>query len=126
MVKLDHLTLSVRDHEISREWYTRNLSLAVEFEVPGRRAVAVRDDADFTLFLDESHPGGTASCVLYFQVDSVAAKHAELSARGVGFIHPPSKQYWGYGAELADPDGYRVRLWDAASMREKGETRNTP
>ena len=126
MVKLDHLTLSVRDHEISREWYTRNLSLAVEFEVPARRAVAVRDDADFTLFLDESHPCGTASCVLYFQVDSVAATHAELSARGVPFIHPPSKHYWGYGAELADPDGYRVRLWDALSMREAGEPRNAP
>ena len=23
-------------------------------------------------------------------------------------------------AELQDPDGYVVRLWDAASMREKG------
>ena len=125
MIKLDHLTLSVRDHDISRDWYTRNLGLGVEFEVPARRAVAVRDDADFTLFLDESHPsGGTASCALYFQVDSVETKYEELSARGVSFIHPPSQQYWGYGAELADPDGYRVRLWDAASMREKGEARN--
>jgi hypothetical protein len=29
------------------------------------------------------------------------------------------KVFWGYGAELCDPDGYRLRLWDAKSMAEK-------
>jgi hypothetical protein len=28
--------------------------------------------------------------------------------------------YWGYGAELLDPDGYRIMLWDEASMKAKG------
>jgi len=28
--------------------------------------------------------------------------------------------FWGYGAELLDPDGYRIHLWDEVSMREKG------
>ena len=26
---------------------------------------------------------------------------------------------WGSGAELKDPDGYLVRLWDERSMKEK-------
>ena len=30
------------------------------------------------------------------------------------------KVFWGYGAELRDPDGYRLRLWDQKSMKEKG------
>jgi hypothetical protein len=30
------------------------------------------------------------------------------------------KVFWGYGAELCDPDGYRFRLWDEKSMKEKG------
>jgi catechol 2,3-dioxygenase-like lactoylglutathione lyase family enzyme len=30
------------------------------------------------------------------------------------------KLYWGYGAELRDPDGYVVGVWDEHSMREKG------
>jgi len=25
--------------------------------------------------------------------------------------------YWGYGAELIDPDGYLIRLWDERSMK---------
>ena len=29
------------------------------------------------------------------------------------------KVFWGYGAELCDPDGYRLRLRDEKSMREK-------
>jgi hypothetical protein len=32
----------------------------------------------------------------------------------------PSKAFWGYGAELRDPDGYLVHLWDEKSMEEKG------
>ena len=43
-----------------------------------------------------------------------------MAARGVAFVHPPQKVYWGYGAELLDPDGYRLRLWDEVTMREKG------
>ena len=35
------------------------------------------------------------------------------------FAHGPEKNFWGYGAELADPDGYLVRLWDEHTMREK-------
>jgi uncharacterized glyoxalase superfamily protein PhnB len=47
--------------------------------------------------------------------------YERLRQQGVGFRIAPSRQFWGYGAELADPDGHRVRLWDAASMQAKGE-----
>ena len=46
------------------------------------------------------------------------ATFAALAGRGVTFSHPPRKTYWGYGAELADPDGYLIRLWDENSMKE--------
>ena len=61
-------------------------------------------------------PNGTA---LWFQVDDVDAIFAEWTARGVAFAHGPQKNFWGYGPELADPDGYIVRLWDERTMREK-------
>ena len=32
------------------------------------------------------------------------------------FSHALQKTYWGYGAELMDPDGYRIRLRDERSM----------
>jgi catechol 2,3-dioxygenase-like lactoylglutathione lyase family enzyme len=121
MVRLDHLTIPVRQHTRSREWYTRHLGLKVEFEIPERKTVALQDDSDLTLFLVESPDAQVApSCTLTFQVDDVEAKYRELSGRGVEFDKPPQKLFWGYGAELRDPDGYLVYLWDEKSMREKG------
>lgn len=121
MIRLDHLSIPVRQCSISREWYTKNFGLEVEFEVPERKTIALRDDADLTLFLYEPDDGHVSpSCTLTFQVDNVDAKYEELSKRGVLFEKSPQKLFWGYGAELRDPDGYLVYLWDEKSMREKG------
>jgi catechol 2,3-dioxygenase-like lactoylglutathione lyase family enzyme len=121
MVRLDHLTITVRQHARSREWYTSNLGLRVEFEIPERKTVALQDDAGFTLFLVESQDAQVMpSCTLTFQVDDVDAKYRELSGRGMAFENTPQKVFWGYGAELRDPDGYLVYLWDEKTMREKG------
>jgi catechol 2,3-dioxygenase-like lactoylglutathione lyase family enzyme len=121
MVKFDHLTIPVTDARRSRAWYVETLGLKVEFEVPARQTVAVQDSDDFTIFLQQApsavRPNG---CALYFQVADVEATFRELSERAVAFSHPPSKLHWGYGAELEDPDGYLIRLWDARSMKGKG------
>ena len=120
MIKLDHLTIAVRDYRVSRDWYTSTLGLKLEFEVT-ERAAAVQDDSGFTLFLEQTNGQMVAPCcVLYFQVDDVEVKYQQLAAANTQFVHPPQKQFWGYGAELCDPDGYRLRLWDEQSMREKG------
>jgi len=119
-MKFDHLNLPVSDLDRSREWYMSALGLKVEFEVPDRRTVALQDGEGFAIFLQEVQtgiaPNGTA---LWFQVDDVDAVHAAWVARGVAFAHGPQKNFWGYGAELRDPDGYLMRLWDARSMSEK-------
>jgi catechol 2,3-dioxygenase-like lactoylglutathione lyase family enzyme len=121
MIRLNHLAVPVRDHSRSREWYTHNLGLKVEFEVAERKTVALRDDSDFTLFLVGSPPEQVApSCTLTFQVDDVELTYRELSARNISFEKAPQKLFWGYGAELRDPDGYLLYLWDEHSMREKG------
>lgn len=74
-----------------------------------------------TLFLEQV-PGGVPAfgCTHTFQVADVEALHAKFSASGVHFLKPPQKLFWGYGAEIADPDGHVIRLWDEKSMREKG------
>lgn len=115
MVKLDHLTLSVRDYKASRDWYVNLLGLA-EFEIPERHVAAVQDTGGFTIFLEQSSVASGPAVVLYFQIDSVDETYARLAGRGVHFTSPPAAEFWGYGAELADPDGYRVRLWDATTM----------
>jgi catechol 2,3-dioxygenase-like lactoylglutathione lyase family enzyme len=120
MMRFDHLRIPVTDLARSHDWYTRTLGLTVEFEVPDRKTVALQDTADFAIFLQEApSPVGPNGCALWFQVADVEATFREWSSRGVVFAHGPRKTYWGYGAELADPDGYLIRLWDERSMREK-------
>jgi catechol 2,3-dioxygenase-like lactoylglutathione lyase family enzyme len=120
MMKLDHLRIPVTDLARSRAWYIDTLGLNVEFEVPDRQTVAIQDIDDFTVFLQEvASPVQPNGCALWFQVDDVDASFAEWTARGIAFAHEPRKTYWGYGAELQDPDGYLIRLWDRRSMKEK-------
>ncbi len=121
MVRVDHLGIPVRDVARSREWYTTCFGFQVEFEVAERRTVALRDDADLTLFLVETSDAPIVpSCTLTFQVDDVESTYRELADSGVAFEKAPQKPFWGYGAELRDPDGYLEYLWDQRSMREKG------
>jgi catechol 2,3-dioxygenase-like lactoylglutathione lyase family enzyme len=121
MLRLDHLAIRVRDLKVAQRWYIDLLGMALEFEVPGRRTVALQDDAGLTLFLDETADEVAPDAVsLTFQVDDVEATYRRLSEHGVAFEAPPGKRFWGYGAELRDPDGHLVMLWDATSMRERG------
>lgn len=126
MSKLDHVGIGVKDWRKSRDWYVKNLGLKVEFEAAEGGAAkfgvaALQDDSDLTLFVEQvPRDVHDCHCVFTFQVDDVEAQHARLSAAGITFLKPPQKLYWGYGAELADPDGHVIRLWDEKSMREKG------
>jgi predicted enzyme related to lactoylglutathione lyase len=120
MMKFDHLAIPVADCVKSRDWYVTTLGLKVEIELTDRGAIAVQDSDGFSIFLQQVSgapaPRGTA---LWFQVPDVDAHFAEAARRGVAFAHGPRKTDWGYGAELVDPDGYLVRLWDERTMREK-------
>ena len=122
MVKLDHLALPVSAWKKSRDWYVSNFGFRVEFDEAqggswGRGVCALQDDAGLTIFLDQADEpilSGQANYAL--QVDSVDRLFERLSTQGVTFISPPAKQFWGYGAVLADPDGHRLHLWDEVSM----------
>ncbi|MGO9254951.1 MAG: VOC family protein [Bryobacteraceae bacterium] len=55
------------------------------------------------------------------QVDDILETYGRLMRRGVRFTTTPAQTLSGYGAELADPDGHRVRLWDAVSMKANAD-----
>ncbi len=120
MPRLDHLSLPVHDWRKSRDWYKDALGFEVEFELPDRKTAAMRDDADLTIFLYDGEVPACPGISFTIQVNDVEATHHELVAAGISFDHPPMKVVWGYGAELRDPDGYKLRLWDQKSMKEKG------
>ena len=121
MSRLDHISLAVRDWRASRDWWRDKLGFEVEFEIEAAGVAAMRDEADLTVFLGQADevtiPAGLA---LTIQVSDVEVRHAALKAAGVAFEHGPQKVFWGYGAELLDPNGYRLRLWDEASMKANG------
>ncbi len=116
MAKFDHMGLPVTNPRRSRDWYVRNLGFAVEFERSG--VIAIQDSAGFTIFLNRAAGKlAGAKCWLTIQVKSVDLKYRELARKGVKFVNPPRQLFWGYGAELLDPDGYIIGLWDRVSMR---------
>ena len=90
--------------KVTRDWYVKHFGFQIEFENPS--VIALKDDADFTIFLyppeTTPQPGALAGakCGLVLQVKDVEAKHRELVAQGVRFEKPPGKYFWGYGAEL--------------------------
>lgn len=126
MVKLDHLTLAVRDWKNSRDWYVGHLGFKVEFEIPQGGAsrsgvAAIQDDAGLTVFLeqfDEPILSGQSSYTI--QVKDVDALFERLSDAGLQFVANPGKHFWGYGAILADPDGHLLHIYDETSMKAKG------
>jgi catechol 2,3-dioxygenase-like lactoylglutathione lyase family enzyme len=114
----DHLGLPVRDIREAQDWFRQALGLDVEFETPDGKTVALKDGRDFAILLTEADlPANPATFGLWFQVDNVEAEHQTLATRGVGFVHGPQKTLWGYGAQLAEPNGYGIYLWDEASMK---------
>jgi catechol 2,3-dioxygenase-like lactoylglutathione lyase family enzyme len=120
--KISHMVLPVSDVQRSRDWYVGKLGFAIEREREG--AVGITDQAGLTIFLVNA--GGALAgqkITLTIQVASVQSKHQELTGLGVTFVSPPGRQFWGYGAEVLDPDGYMNHLWDEATMRQALETK---
>jgi catechol 2,3-dioxygenase-like lactoylglutathione lyase family enzyme len=118
MTKISHMVLPVTDLQSSREWYANSLGFKPVLEQDD--VIGITDEAGLTVFLRKSIgalPG--EKITLTIRVENVEGKHRELANRGVKFASAPKLQFWGYGAEVLDPDGYMNHLWDEVTMREK-------
>ena len=124
MTKVSHIVLPVSDVPRSREWYVNKLGFTLEREL--EQAVGIKDESGLTIFLVKAtDPLAGQKITLTIQIANVDSKHRELTNVGVSFVSPPRRQFWGYGAEVVDPDGYMNHLWDevtmAKAMREMRE-----
>jgi catechol 2,3-dioxygenase-like lactoylglutathione lyase family enzyme len=115
--QVSHMVLPVSDVQRSRDWYVDKLNFALERELEG--VVGIKDRAGLTIFLIKSQ-GALAGekITLTIQVDDVDRKHQDLVNADVTFASHPQRQFWGYGAEVLDPDGYMNHLWDESTMRQ--------
>lgn len=120
MAKISHMVLPVSDVQKSRDWYVGQIGFTAEGEHGD--VLRLKDQAGLTIFLQKA-AGSLAGqkITLTIQVDDVDSKHQELQSRGVPFVNPPQLLFWGYGAEVLDPDGYMNHLWDEVTMRKATE-----
>ena len=124
MAKISHVVLPVHDVNKSRDWYVDKLGFKLERE--REEAARIQDESGLTIFLFKTASDLAGQKItLTIQVDNVESKYRELASLGVLFASAPKSQFWGYGAEVLDPDGYMNHLWDEVTMqkavRETGE-----
>ena len=117
MAKISHIVLPVSNVQKAREWYVNRLGFTLERERD--EALGIKDQSGLTMFLLKTTDALAGQKItLTIQVDNVDSKHQELARLGVNFVSPPKRQFWGYGAEVLDPDGYVNHLWDELTMEK--------
>jgi serine phosphatase RsbU (regulator of sigma subunit)/predicted enzyme related to lactoylglutathione lyase len=114
-LRLQSVTIYVRDQDVSLRFYADQLGFRVAYDVmiqPGFRVVAVAPpDGESVLALIAPAPDseeykliGHAADVAFITED-VTAKFNQWSERGVRFLHPPKKEIWGGNFTVfKDPD----------------------
>jgi catechol 2,3-dioxygenase-like lactoylglutathione lyase family enzyme len=111
-MKLTYARLFVDDLEAARRFYRDTLGLT---ELWIWNDVACGYDVGVTLIIeatDGKHPEEVGRFAgLSLDVDDIDAEHQRLSAAGVQFTHPPTRQPWGGTlAHFKDPAGNVLTL----------------
>ena len=111
------VSIPVRDQEQALAFYTEKLGFQILTDQPfdtKQRWIELRipgSDTKVVLFTPPGHEDriGTFSNVT-FMTDDIDRTHQELTARGVVFTTPPTKQPWGQFAKFQDIDGNQFVL----------------
>lgn len=114
---LNQATIGTTDFDASVEFYRLiGLKLIVLAEGPYARFELPSGSSTLSIHHDPEHaPGGT---LLYFEVDDVDAKCAELVSRGVTFDTQPTDEPWNWReARFRDPAGNPLCLFHAGQDR---------
>ena len=103
-VKLSHVIEFVADMDTAVKFYRDVIGLPLKFQSPEWSEFAT---GETSLALHPSSDGKPAGSVeLGFHVDNLPTFHQEMSAKGVKFSMPPTKQEYGRMlAQFVDADG---------------------
>jgi len=119
MTKVSHMVLPVSDVQKSRDWYVDQLGFTSNGRDRGEGVAGIKDQSGLTIFLQKTSANLSGQKItLTIQVDNVDEKYRELEKVGMKFVTAPKLLFWGYGAEVLDPDGYMNHLWDEVTMNE--------
>jgi predicted enzyme related to lactoylglutathione lyase len=119
---------STNDHKKLAEWYSRNLGMQLEpwggaiLKWPDDHAnddgltvwnVAAKDTKWFS--------PSSASFMINYRVDDMAALLAHLQQNGVEILKGPESHENGKFAWIVDPDGNKVELWEPMAWDERNK-----
>jgi predicted enzyme related to lactoylglutathione lyase len=124
---MNQITLGALDMTSSMAFYQKlGFRLIVLSDDRYARFELPRGTATFSLHLCEE-PIGPSSSMLYFEVEDLDKKYAELMAEGIKFTCPPTDQPWLWReAHLCDPAGNILCLYHAGENRRYPPWRITP
>ncbi len=115
LAAVDKVSLNVRDQDAAKRFWTETMGFELVQDTPmgtdgdGARWIEVRPPEGgttlvlFSTSFDESRIGQLGDVL--FTCDDINQTYEELTARGVEFPDPPSKQFWGWWATFKDNEG---------------------
>jgi catechol 2,3-dioxygenase-like lactoylglutathione lyase family enzyme len=116
-MRLDHVTLVVRDVELSAGFYARLGLTQIVASYP-HYARFLAPEGDTTLSLEQGPALPERSASIHFEVEDVDDTVRGLEARGFTFEQQPADQtYLWREAVLRDPDGTRIFIFNAGDNR---------
>ena len=108
-MKLSYVIKFVADMDRAVSFYRDVLGLPLKFQSPGWSEFATGDTTLALHPASEKNPAGSVE--LGFNVADLDRFHQEMSAKGVQFSMPPTKQdFGGYLAQFVDSEGARCSV----------------
>ncbi|HUS18239.1 MAG TPA: tetratricopeptide repeat protein [Terriglobales bacterium] len=99
--------LSVKDLNVSLDYYARTLGFKTDFIQSGIIASVSRGACHiFLVEGDQGHPGSW----VWIGVSDSAQLYEEYQASGAKIRVPPTNRPWGYEMQVEDPDGHVLRF----------------
>jgi len=97
--------VKVTDIKEAVAFYRDVLGLRVKQEWPNYVIFDLPGTLTFAIMLGGKKGRKEGAPNIYFAVENLDAEYKSLKNKGVSFVEPPKKQYWGgYAALFADPD----------------------
>lgn len=103
--RINWLEVKVTDIKEAVAFYRDVLGLRVKQEWHNYVIFDLLGTLTFAIMLGGKKGRKEGAPNIYFAVENLDAEYKSLKNKGVSFVEPPKKQYWGgYAALFADPD----------------------
>lgn len=115
---LNQITISVRDFAEGAAFYSSIGLRLIVHNAEDRYARFELPSGTTTLSIYEEAKANPGDAIIYFEVDDVERRYAELVAAGIAFQSSPTSESWRWcEAHFIDPTGNKLCLFHAGADR---------